>query len=701
MNYYKNNIKHVKGDTYSSALIVEGLGQTLDSVYFTCRDSLKNDSTILFEKSLADGGITQVEYDEENDIRKYAVRIDPYDTRNLQAGTYFYDLQITVNTDVFTIMKGNFILEQDASRKGEPTEPEIIIQIKAQLDEINGEVINVTVFDKLDYLSETKGLIKDSLNNLGSEITDDNTFRNYVEKINQIYNDYPKVTGTGTTFTISNTKKAKMNNTLKGNTEQTTYTGKNLLNNTATSQTINGITYTINSDGTVIANGTATNLSTFHLISNTTLTLSAGTYILSGCPENGSDNTYRLDINDGASIPEAGGQVKDFGSGKTFTLSENLTLTNVRIRIASGTTINNLVFKPMIRLSSITDDTYEPYVGGTASPNPNYPQDIRVVKGDNTINIIGKNLLDTSKKLDGYAFDNSTNKIISSSTYELYYIPIKAGETYISSSELGTSSGNIAYAYCNEFPQLNTPVVSRTTSAISILNGGTFTAPSEVKYLLIRITKSSQTLNNWQIEKGSTATTYEPHQEQSYVFYLEDLELCKIGNYQDYIYKSNNTWYKYKAIDKVVLDGSESWSIGNDILYIEFNGYKRIEGITCICNYYQAIENVNNSSGIKPYNNTIAFRKNPNDTINQVFINDTQYNNVNEFKNWLSTHNTTVYYILETPTSIEITDLDLIEQLNSLENAISYNNETNIFTEYEEGNTSLIISASALMKGSE
>ena len=353
MNYYKNNIKHVKGDTYSSALIVEGLGQTLDSVYFTCRDSLKNDSTILFEKSLADGGITQVEYDEENDIRKYAVRIDPYDTRNLQAGTYFYDLQITVNTDVFTIMKGNFILEQDASRKGEPTEPEIIIQIKAQLDEINGEVINVTVFDKLDYLSETKGLIKDSLNNLGSEITDDNTFRNYVEKINQIYNDYPKVTGTGTTFTISNTKKAKMNNTLKGNTEQTTYTGKNLLNNTATSQTINGITYTINSDGTVIANGTATNLSTFHLISNTTLTLSAGTYILSGCPENGSDNTYRLDINDGASIPEAGGQVKDFGSGKTFTLSENLTLTNVRIRIASGTTINNLVFKPMIRLSSI------------------------------------------------------------------------------------------------------------------------------------------------------------------------------------------------------------------------------------------------------------------------------------------------------------------------------------------------------------
>jgi hypothetical protein len=116
MNYYRNNIRHVKGDTFSNTLIVEGLGQDLDSIYFTCRDTLNDDSNILFEKSL-NNGISLVEYDQENDIRKYAVRIAPADTKNIQSGSYFYDFQVSVNGDVFTIMKGKFILEQESSRE--------------------------------------------------------------------------------------------------------------------------------------------------------------------------------------------------------------------------------------------------------------------------------------------------------------------------------------------------------------------------------------------------------------------------------------------------------------------------------------------------------------------------------------------------------------------------------------------------------
>ena len=115
MNYYKNNIRHIKGDTYSSALEVEGLGQNLDSAYFTCRDSLNDNSEILFQKSL-NNGISLVDYDEEKDIRYYAIRISPADTTNLQAGTYEYDLQVSVNGDIFTIMKGKFILEQECTK---------------------------------------------------------------------------------------------------------------------------------------------------------------------------------------------------------------------------------------------------------------------------------------------------------------------------------------------------------------------------------------------------------------------------------------------------------------------------------------------------------------------------------------------------------------------------------------------------------
>lgn len=115
MNYYRNNIRHIKGDTFSSGLIIENLNQDLDSVYFTCRDNLNDNSEILFESSLNDG-ITLVEYDEHKDIRKYAIRIEPSKTKDLQSGTYYYDLEVGVNSDIFTIMKGKFIIEQDSTR---------------------------------------------------------------------------------------------------------------------------------------------------------------------------------------------------------------------------------------------------------------------------------------------------------------------------------------------------------------------------------------------------------------------------------------------------------------------------------------------------------------------------------------------------------------------------------------------------------
>ena len=47
-----------------------------------------------------------------------------------------------------------------------------------------------TTEEKLQYLDETKGLIKTALNDLGAEITDEDTFRSYVSKINTIYEEY-------------------------------------------------------------------------------------------------------------------------------------------------------------------------------------------------------------------------------------------------------------------------------------------------------------------------------------------------------------------------------------------------------------------------------------------------------------------------------------------------------------------------------
>lgn len=127
---------------------------------------------------------------------------------------------------------------------------------------------------------------------------------------------------------------------------------KNLFPNEAVSATSSGITFTVNSDGTVSVSGTATANAyiTFPIIS-----LKKGTYILSGCPDiNQSETKAFLYI---GSL-----SVFDYGSGAKFTLSSDNDNINLAIRVNAGVSFSSAItFKPMIRLASIADDTYEPY----------------------------------------------------------------------------------------------------------------------------------------------------------------------------------------------------------------------------------------------------------------------------------------------------------------------------------------------------
>lgn len=127
---------------------------------------------------------------------------------------------------------------------------------------------------------------------------------------------------------------------------------KNLLKNNAVTKTVNGVTFTINDDKSITANGTATAQISFMI--NNKVGLGIGNYILTGCPSGGSWNTFYLT----AYASSAWLKSPDFGSGCTI---ENKTVTQVVISIASGYTANNLKFYPMLRYADITDDTYEVY----------------------------------------------------------------------------------------------------------------------------------------------------------------------------------------------------------------------------------------------------------------------------------------------------------------------------------------------------
>jgi hypothetical protein len=103
------NIIMTRGDTLSFGVEVtdiDGNPMTFDTAYMTCKKSC-TDLIPVFQKSLEDG-ISQVGDD-------YVVRVAPEDTEHVEAGRYYYDLQVGVGQDIFTILRGVIDLLQDVT----------------------------------------------------------------------------------------------------------------------------------------------------------------------------------------------------------------------------------------------------------------------------------------------------------------------------------------------------------------------------------------------------------------------------------------------------------------------------------------------------------------------------------------------------------------------------------------------------------
>lgn len=92
------NLSMVRGDTLAFGMEFEDLDQDLDGAYFSCKTSFSA-SEYVFQKTLTNG-ISKVA------TGQYRVRIAPEDTADVDPGTYYYDLQIAANSDVFTILRG-------------------------------------------------------------------------------------------------------------------------------------------------------------------------------------------------------------------------------------------------------------------------------------------------------------------------------------------------------------------------------------------------------------------------------------------------------------------------------------------------------------------------------------------------------------------------------------------------------------------
>ena len=296
---------------------------------------------------------------------------------------------------------------------------------------------------------------------------------------------------------------------------------KNLLKNTAVTKTVNGVTFTVNSDGSVTVNGTNT---------------SSGTTYIQLCG--------LVDYGDGKLIASIGQNITDvymaiydsdwnwIGTGSAGTISfENSSKKRlVRLVVKPGVTINNVTVYPMIRYADITDDTYEPYKESVDDRIDKNASDIAVNKS--ALGYKRKNLLSYPKSIvkGGITFTCDENGYMTSSNttsdsrqwtsanaqYSMY---LEAGTYYFSSfaETVCTNSDGRAYILTDT----QTQIVGVSTRETHVEKMFTLTESTTI-YVIAKVYDGKVAFMIR--EADITDDTYEPYKDSI------DERLVKIQN---------------------------------------------------------------------------------------------------------------------------------------------------------------------------
>ena len=431
-------------------------------------------------------------------------------------------------------------------------------------------------------------------------------------------------------------------------------------------------------------------------------------------------NTYTLSM----IAPAQGGNLRIHGYDGTGTWIEQIAVLPVTANTKNSVTFTVPSGIAELRWSFLegmtecqleagsTPTDYEPFVGGTASPNPSYPQTVNVVTGEQNVWVHGKNLFNNNATPTAKINDNSlgitplTTGIRLTSGASVSY----SGVVYIIGKKKDYIGKTLLFTAHSKSSSTNNPRVyigtcgsgggSRASKANEVGNSGEYNLSvswqvvdddSNEYICIVLYTSASVSMTagvymdytNTQLEIGSVASPYEPYQGANYTIDLGSTELCKIGNYQDYIYKSGDDWYVHKETKKVIFDGSgdEDWATGTSDAVRFFridtsDGAENSEHLVKVISdrFIGRFESVSNS---------IAISAGVQGRI-LIFI-DGITNVVSTWKTWLSNNNVTAYYALATPTDTKITDNTLIAQL---EDILTY--------EFPTGTNNIIVTASDL-----
>lgn len=485
-----------------------------------------------------------------------------------------------------------------------------------------------------------------------------------------------------------------------GKTQQETTKGYNLLPYpyTDSSMSINGITFTVNDDGSVTINGTASANASLKLYGKD----GAQKQIIGNYLFGGSNNVWLRAVNKS----DSGYTVICTSKENSSVAIDKSTYTEgyIELIVPSGTTVNNEIIYPM--LSNEKDVEWEPYTGGQPSPSPDYPQPITALTFDK-ITRCGKNLLPnnlTSQTINGISVIVNDDKSItvngttekrtvfylySRNTNEIDYILPKGIDFILKSPGLENVGINF---------QLGLYEPNKTEEYI-IANGINDRQFKLDNYKIINyfalIVEEGQTVDLTcypQLEIGIESTEYEFYQGQTYDIDLQGNEMVELPNgvKDELVIDKQGNISLIKNTGKAVLTGSENWKdnwqTSTTPDYIQFylsadflnNNYINATSKNTLVNRFKTDGSVWIFS-----KEMLALNKDVTYTL-QIKMLRSRVSDLASFKEWLSTHNVIVYYQLATPQTIPLGTLsELITTLNGTNNiSINGNIPTTISITY-------------------
>jgi hypothetical protein len=427
--------------------------------------------------------------------------------------------------------------------------------------------------------------------------------------------------------------------------------GKNVLpyRDDIVNATVDGITYTINkdADGNVIsitANGTATQNTIFH-ISNR-VTFPAGSYILSGCPSGGSNPGYmlfdRIEYFSGYEV----------GNGISATQASEHEIW-IAIRITSGITVNNVVFKPMIRPATESDASFAPYSNICPISGWTGAKVTRCGK-----NLCGgepmKNALltiadasagsDADGEYVSFAADKTAkNKLFASFKSDTQYtvvIRYKKSNTSLNSNMQiiytdGTTQTIITADTYEEGKLFTAIAISQVGKTISYIRSAYFSGTTLVYYDQCGVFEGVLTEDQFEPYQGQTYEVAFP--SEAGTVYGGELTVNEDGSGQLVVDMAKETYDENSGFS----------SVGDSVTYPMYyhkavsSNYKKI--ITCN-EFVNTYINWNNfSNGIRLIGSDFRVRYTP------------LFNNLTEFNAWIANNNIEVLYELTTPITYTLT----------------------------------------------